>query len=189
MIRNIILNAIFKTLCWIFKDIILLDHTSDFWLVFFEGGRKKTNKQQRQNFLRSYYHHFGKEKSQVKSFHKFSNQSPILKKLQTWANWLLFSFFRLSNHFYSPLHLTSFIYLFLPMLGLCHCVQVFCGGQGPLIIVVHRPLLWLLLLLSTGSRGLGFQELQPGGLSSPVVCGLFLDQGLNLRPLHGKVGS
>ena len=41
MIRNIILNAIFKTLYWIFKDIILLDHTSDSWLIFFflVGGR------------------------------------------------------------------------------------------------------------------------------------------------------
>ena len=44
MIRNIILNAIFKILCWIFKDIILLDHTNDFWLVFFEGGSKKKKK-------------------------------------------------------------------------------------------------------------------------------------------------
>ena len=84
MIRNIILNAIFKTLCWIFNDIILLDHTNDFWLCFLGGGSKK--KEKRQNFLRSYYHHFGTEKSQVKSFHKFSNQSSILKKLQTWAN-------------------------------------------------------------------------------------------------------
>lgn len=60
------------------------------WFLFFFGGGGK--KKKRKNFLRYYHHHFGKEKSDVKSFHKFSNHSLILKKLQTWANWLLFIF-------------------------------------------------------------------------------------------------
>ena len=161
MIRNIILNAIFKTLCWIFKDIILLDHTNDSWLVFgffFWGGvvRKK-----RKNFLRYYHHHFGKEKSDVKSFHKFSNHSLILKKLQTWANWLLFSFSRLAYHFCSALR----------WLSLIHWLIVTCAGSLSLragLLSLWRAgaslpcgapasLLWLLLLHGTGSRRLGFQ--------------------------------
>ena len=40
---------------------------------------------------------------------------------------------------------------------------------------------WLLLLRSRGAR--------VHGLSCPAACGVFLDQGLNLCPLHKLVGS
>lgn len=53
MIRNIILNAIFKTLYWIFKDIILLDHTSDSWLIFFFFGGGAVKKKQLPEILLS----------------------------------------------------------------------------------------------------------------------------------------
>ena len=40
---------------------------------------------------------------------------------------------------------------------------------------------WLLLLRSRGAR--------VHGLSCPAACGIFLDQGWNLCPLHKQVGS
>ena len=142
---------------------ILLDHTNDSWLVlFFLGGGSKKKKKK---FLRYYYHHFGKEKSDVKNFHKCSNHSLILKKPQTWANWLLFSFFHLSYHFCSPLHVTSFIYL---------CIFAHAGSLSPRAgflslwragATLHcgtlASLLWLFLLQSTGSGGLGFSNCSP----------------------------
>ena len=55
---------------------------------------------------------------------------------------------------------------------------------------------WLLVLWSTGSRACGLQYLQHAGsgvvvhgLSCPMACGIFLDQGLNLYLLHWQVES
>ena len=47
---------------------------------------------------------------------------------------------------------------------------------------------WLLLLWSTGSRHMG-SVVASHGLSCPVACGIFPDQGWNLCPLHCRVDS
>lgn len=54
----------------------------------------------------------------------------------------------------------------------------------------------LLLLQSAGSRALRLRELKPGGsivvvyrLSCLATCGVFLDQGSDLCPLHWQANS
>ena len=44
------------------------------------------------------------------------------------------------------------------------------------------------LVVETGSRHLGFSRCGDG-LSCPLACGIFLDQELNLCPLHGHMDS
>ena len=58
------------------------------------------------------------------------------------------------------------MYLFLAVLGLpyCVCFLLVAGRRGLLFIAVHGfSLQGLLLLLSTGSRALGLQQLQHMG--------------------------
>ena len=98
-----------------------------------------------------------------------------------------------------------FICLFLAALGLHCCASAFssCGEWGLLFVAVHGPLIavaspaaehglqaWLQQLWHVGSvvvaRGLqstGSVVVAPG-LSCSAACGIFLDQGSNLRPLH-----
>ena len=63
-----------------------------------------------------------------------------------------------------------------------------CWGSGLLTW-------WLLLLQSTGSRHAGSlaaalcSAVGVHGLSCPVACGIFLDQGSNLCPLHWQADS
>ena len=70
-------------------------------------------------------------------------------------------------------------YLFI-YLWLCWAFIVVPGlslvVQGFLIVVAS-------LLQSTGCRCTGFQVV------APIVCGIFLDQGSNLCPLHWKADS
>ena len=86
--------------------------------------------------------------------------------------------------------------LFLVVLGLHCCTQAFsiCDKQWLLFIALR----WLLLLQSTGSRCTGFGHCSTWapqlwltgsvvvvhGLSRPMACGIFPDQGLNPCPLY-----
>ena len=74
------------------------------------------------------------------------------------------------------------MYLFLAVWAFSNC-----GKWELLLIAVSGLSLWRLLLLwSAGSRAsvVGAQ-----GLSCSLACGIFLDQGLNLCPLHCKADS
>ena len=77
-----------------------------------------------------------------------------------------------------------FIYLLLAALSLLlHSgISLAAGSRGYSLVVVHWfPLQRFLLFCSTGSRA--------HGLNSSLACGIFPDQGLNLRPLHWKEDS
>ena len=81
-----------------------------------------------------------------------------------------------------PMHGVDFSHLFiyLAMLGLQRCVQAgsHCSEQG--------------LLSSCGgfsSCGTRVQQVEAQGLSCPMACGIFPDQGLNLCLLHWQVDS
>ena len=70
-------------------------------------------------------------------------------------------------------------------------VRAFSGcGEWELISVAVRGLLtwWPLLLGSTGS-GHGCSVAVAHRLSCPVACGIFLDQGSSLCPLHWQADS
>ena len=64
-------------------------------------------------------------------------------------------------------------------LGLCCFARAFssCGERGLLFVLVHG------LLIVVASVVVGH------GLSCPVACGIFSDQGLNPCPLHWQAGS
>ena len=74
----------------------------------------------------------------------------------------------------------SHLFIYLAMLGLQRCVQAgsHCSEQG--------------LLSSCGgfsSCGTRVQQVEAQGLSCPMACGIFPDQGLNLCLLHWQVDS
>ena len=81
-------------------------------------------------------------------------------------------------------------YLFLDVLGLRCSTRAFssCRAQGLLFLqCVGFSLMWL-LLWSTDSWREG-SIVVAHELSCPAACGIFLDQGLNLCPLHWQVNS
>ena len=71
-------------------------------------------------------------------------------------------------------------FLLLAVLGLCCCTWAFssCGKWGPFSSGSAGFSLWWLLLLQSISIAVTH------GLSCSVACGVFLDRGLNLHPLH-----
>ena len=98
-----------------------------------------------------------------------------------------------------------FIYLFMPVLGLCCCVE---SGGCPLVWCVGFLLQWFLLLWSMGSKAHRLQQLQHvgsvvaaprlqstgsivvmHGLSCSEVYEIFLTQGSNPCLLHWQVDS
>ena len=84
-----------------------------------------------------------------------------------------------------------FIYLFLAVLGLRFCARAFSssGKRGPLFIAVRGPLTIVASLVgSLGSRRTG-SVVVAHGPSCSVACGIFPDQGSNLRPLHWQADS
>ena len=98
---------------------------------------------------------------------------------------IFFFFFKVFTWFY------LFIYLFLAVLGLRFCARAFssCGKRGPLFIAVHGPLTIAASLVgSTGSRRTG-SVVVAHGPSCSTACGIFPDQGSNLRPLHWQADS
>ena len=105
--------------------------------------------------------------------------------------WHTFFFFQLS-------------YLFLVVLGLCCCAWAFssCGKWGLISsysvrtshcngfsyckaqeLGMQASLVVACRLQSTGCRA------QANGLSYPMACGIFPDQGLNSHPLHWQADS
>ena len=84
---------------------------------------------------------------------------------------------------YSYFKIILFIYLFLAALSLCCCVWAFssCCEVG---FAVHR------LLIAVASLVVEHRFLSAGSvLSSSPACGIFLDQGSNLCPLHWQVDA
>ena len=99
-----------------------------------------------------------------------------------------------------------FIYLFLAALGLHCCMRAFssCSEQGLLLVVAHGLLTEVASLVAEHRllvRGLQYlwhmgsvvvahglsssgSVVVAHGLSCSVACGIFLDQGSNLCPLH-----
>ena len=74
----------------------------------------------------------------------------------------------------------------LVVVGLCCYTQAFsnCSEQGLLVVAVHRLLPVVASLVEPGPSVVVMQ-----GLSCSVACGIFLDQGLNSRPLHWQTDS
>ena len=83
-------------------------------------------------------------------------------------------------------------YLFiLVVLGLRCFAQAFSVGESrgsSLFWCSGFSLWWFLVLQSTGSRRIG-SVVVVHRLSCSAACGIFLDQGLNLCPLHWQVDS
>ena len=106
--------------------------------------------------------------------------------------------------FFSPKDITSFIFLFLAMLGLS-CFQwafCICNKQGLLFIVMYRLLIEVASLVqSTGSRAHRLQQLQPlafrtqtqylwyTGLVALLHVEIFPNKESNPCPLHWQADS
>ena len=97
-----------------------------------------------------------------------------------WLNFLSVFFRAITQHLFLIVifWFKNFIYLFLAMLGLCWCMQVFssCDKWGLLIMVCR-------LLIAVASLVVAH------GLGCSLACGIFLDQGLNLCPLRWQEDS
>ena len=99
------------------------------------------------------------------------------------------------------LFLKLFIYFWLHWVFVAvHGLSLVAASGGYSSLWCAGLLRWLLLLLSTGSRCMGFSScgsraLEQGsvvvahGLSCSAACGIFLDQGSNPCPLHWQVDS
>ena len=92
----------------------------------------------------------------------------------------------------------KFIYLFLAVLGLHCCAWAFssCGKWGLLFAVCGLLIAVASVVAEHGLQTCRFQQLQYVGsvavarrLSCSVACGIFLDQGSNLCPLHWQADS
>ena len=127
----------------------------------------------------------------------------------------IFSFhlsFQINQHIlFHSIFFNIFIYLFLAVLGLRCCAWAFssCGKRRLLFVAVCRLLIAVASLVAEhGLQARGLQQLQHAGsvvvahglqssgsvvvvhgLSCSVACGVFLDQGLNLCPLHWQADS
>ena len=109
-------------------------------------------------------------------------------------------FFNLSNGLLAPqgqglciiLKKIFLIYLFLAVLGLLCCKQAFssCGEWG-LLSSCPAPASHCCGFSYCGAQALATwaSVLVVHGLSCPMACGIFLDQGLNLCPLYWQVDS
>ena len=90
-----------------------------------------------------------------------------------------------------PFFLNLLIYLFLAVLGLRCCTRAFSswGERGLLFVAMHGSLTAVASLVaehgvsSTGSVAVAHR------LSCSAACGIFLDQGSNLCPLHWQADS
>ena len=91
-------------------------------------------------------------------------------------------------------NLLNFIYLFiLDALGLCSCAQAFSLVAGSRGYSFHCGA-WASHcggFSCCGAWALGAQAsvVVAHRLSCSIACGIFLEQGLNLCPLHWQVGS
>ena len=90
--------------------------------------------------------------------------------------------------------LVCFLFIFMAVLDLCCYAWAFklslvVMSWGYSLAVVHRlfSFSWLLLFQSRGSRCRASAVAH--GLSCPMTYRIFLDQGLNLCPLHWQVDS
>ena len=75
-----------------------------------------------------------------------------------------------------------FIYLFLSVLGLRCC-------SGFSLVVVSGLLVAVASLVEHSLQGIRASVVGARGISGPVACGIFPDQGSNLCPLHWQVDS
>ena len=93
--------------------------------------------------------------------------------------------------FFKKLFISFIIYL--AELSLCCCVQAFstCSEWGLLSVGLWGLLLAVSVFSCCRAQVLGFWALLvvEHGLSCSAACGIFLDQGLNLCPLHWQVDS
>ena len=89
------------------------------------------------------------------------------------------------------IYINLFVYL-LAVLGLCCCVEAFssCGEQGLLFHCGARAS-HCGGFSCCGARALGARAsvVVARGLSCPMACGIFLDQGSNPCPLHWQADS
>ena len=87
--------------------------------------------------------------------------------------------------------LICFMYFWLPWIFVAACRLFSSCVQAGLTLQLWRAGLsvwWLLLLWSMGSRHVG-SVVVAHGLSGPVACGIFLDQGSNQGALHWQANS
>ena len=82
----------------------------------------------------------------------------------------------------------SKICLFMSALGLHCCFRAFsgCSEQGLLFIAVHRLFTVAASHVAEHSLGAKASVAVELGLNCFVACGIFVDQGSNLSPLHWK---
>ena len=115
------------------------------------------------------------------------------------------------NYLFFLNFLFIYLFLFLAALGLRCCTRAFsnCGERGIFFLVVRGFLIAVASLVAEhGLYAHGLQQLQHAGsvvvarglqstgsvvvahrLSCSAACGIFLDQGSNLCPLHQQADS
>ena len=76
-------------------------------------------------------------------------------------------------------------------LSLHCCTQAFsnCGGCSYPLVAGHGLLTTVPSLVKHRLQGVQASAVMALRLSCPMACGIFLDQGLNLCPLHRQVDS
>ena len=92
--------------------------------------------------------------------------------------------------FFSVVYILLFIYL--AVLGFHYCTRTFssCDEQGLLFAVVLGLLIAVAsLVVEHRLESTWVSGVEACGLSCPLACGIFLDQGLNLCLLHWQVDS
>ena len=94
--------------------------------------------------------------------------------------------FLFPRNFPVELFFKNFTYLFLAVLGLRCCVGfslVVASGGCSVVTASRLPVVVASLVVAHGLRGTG-SGVVVHGLSCPMACGIFLNQGLNLCLLH-----
>ena len=104
----------------------------------------------------------------------FHTLAIVITRQWTWGAYIFFKFYL----FYFWL-----LWVFLAVHGLS---LVVASRSYSLVSVQGCSLQGLLLLWSTGSRVPGFSSCSMGSVCGRMAHGVFLDQRLNLCPLHGR---
>ena len=124
-----------------------------------------------------------------RTFHSWFQNLPRYPRHHAWVCTLYSGLMSASKCLDTHLHL--FFFFFFAALGLCCCTLAFSScGEGELLLVAVCGLLIAVasLVVARGLSGVG-SVVVVHGLSCSAACGIFLDQGSNLRSLHWQEDS